>query len=205
MAELFWNRRNLSCHGSKLQDLPLAIQTAIVNVTAYFDTYFKLPTFSKVQFFKGEKFNDLLAKHSGRNLITIDSGFSKSENLIYWVVVFWSDKFSPQFAIAGCSHGANAEDEELEALFQSLLYITKTKLPRPFLILSVCLNMASAAQKQNAFSLSWECHDLFCKLVSLLSISNASVHWINGDFNFLAHGLAAHALGAKHRLVTFWF
>lgn len=52
---LLWNRRNVSYHGSKLLDLPHAIQAAIVNATAYFDTYFKSPAFSSVQFFNGDR------------------------------------------------------------------------------------------------------------------------------------------------------
>lgn len=120
-------------------------------------------------------------------------------------MVFWSDKFSPQFAVADCRHGVNAEDGELEALFQGLLYITRTKLPAPFLLLSDCLYVVSSAQKQNAFSLSRECHHLFCKALSLLSTCNASFHWIRRDLSSLAHALAAHALGAKHHFVTFWF
>lgn len=35
---------------------------------------------------------NLLAKHFGKNLITIVAGFSKNEKQISWAVVFWSDE-----------------------------------------------------------------------------------------------------------------
>lgn len=52
MAEMLWNRRNLSRHGIKLQDLRLAIQIAIVNAAVYFTNCCKSPTISNVQAFK---------------------------------------------------------------------------------------------------------------------------------------------------------
>lgn len=55
MAEMLWNRRNLSRHGIKLQDLRQAIQIAIVNAAVYFANCCKSPTISNVQAFQGDK------------------------------------------------------------------------------------------------------------------------------------------------------